>query len=178
LHTLCPDQSLFLIIDLQTRLLPAIHKGTEIIATTKKVQTAAELLDIPVLFTEQNPAGLGHTTPDLTIRGPGQLITKMTFDSCLADGFKTAIRDHQQIVVAGTEAHVCVLQTVLGLLEMSKQVYVLEDAVSSRTPANGKAALSRMEKHGAEIVTSEMVLFEWLQTAENPNFRDVLKLIK
>ncbi len=178
MRSLSLDQSLFLIIDLQARLLPSIYEGAEVIAITKKIQTAAEHLDIPVLFTEQNPAGLGSTIPDLTIPGPDRLITKMTFNSCPADGFKMAVKDYQQIIVAGTEAHVCVLQTVFGLLEMGKRVYVLEDAVSSRSPANRKAALARMEKHGAEIVTSEMVLFEWLQTAENPKFRDILKLIK
>ncbi|MEP3244530.1 MAG: isochorismatase family protein [Sneathiella sp.] len=175
---LSPSRSLFLIIDLQARLLPAIYGSDDILIITKKIKAAAELLDIPVLFTEQNPAGLGHTTPELSPSPKTSALTKMTFNSCEAAGFEAALKNKEQIIVAGSEAHVCVLQTVLGLMDMDKKVYVLQDAIGSRALENKNAAISRMKSHGAEIVTSEMVLFEWLKSAEHPKFKDVLKLIK
>jgi nicotinamidase-related amidase len=81
-------------------------------------------------------------------------------------------------VVAGCEAHVCVLQTVLGLLDAGRKVYVVRDALGSRQPESKETAIRRMERHGAEIVTTEMVVFEWLESAEHPRFRDAIALIK
>ncbi len=178
MRLLSPSRSLFLIIDLQARLLPVIYGSDDILAVTRKIKAAAKLLDIPVLFTEQNPAGLGHTALELSPSPEASVITKMTFNSCKATGFDAALQDKEQIIIAGSEAHVCVLQTVLGLLDMGKKVYVLQDAIGSRTVDNKNAAITRMRDHGAEIVTSEMALFEWLGSAEHPKFRDILKLIK
>ncbi|MCG8493957.1 MAG: isochorismatase family protein [Sneathiellales bacterium] len=171
------EKSLLLIIDLQARLLPVIHQGSEIVQQTAKLQKAAEILNIPVLFTEQNPKGLGPTTDQLVI-AEGCLFTKMTFDCCKTGGFREMLKDKEQIVVTGSEAHVCVLQTVLGLLEWKKEVFVIADAIGSRKLANKQAGIDRMQQNGAEIVTSEMALFEWLQSADNREFKSVLQLIK
>jgi len=171
------DKSLFLIIDLQARLLPAIFQGDEVVQKTAKLQQAAEILNIPLLFTEQNPKGLGPTTDQLTVP-EGRLFTKMTFDCCKTGGFREMLQGKDQIVVAGSEAHVCVLQTVLGLLEWEKSVFVLSDAIGSRTLENKQAGITRMQQNGAEIITTEMVLFEWLESAKNPNFKSILQLIK
>lgn len=171
------ENSLFLIIDLQARLLPAIYQGDEVVQKTVKLQQAAKILNIPVLFTEQNPKGLGPTTDRLAVP-EGSLFTKMTFACCKTGSFREMLQGKDQIVVAGSEAHVCVLQTVLGLLEWEKRVFVLSDAVGSRTPENKQAGINRMQQNGAEIVTTEMVLFEWLESAENPKFKSILQLIK
>lgn len=171
------DNSLFLIIDLQARLLPAIYQGDEIVQKTANLQQAAKILNIPVLFTEQNPKGLGPTTDQLTIP-KGGLFTKMTFDCCKTDGFREMLQGKDQIIVAGSEAHVCVLQTVLGLLEWEKSAFVLQDAIGSRTLENKQAGINRMQQNGAEIVTTEMVLFEWIESAKSPDFKSILQLIK
>jgi nicotinamidase-related amidase len=101
----------------------------------------------------------------------------MTFDAVREPGFVEAI-PAANIVVAGCEAHVCVQQTVLGLLETGRKVYVVRDALGSRHLESKETAIRRMERHGAKIVTTEMVVFEWLETAEHPHFRDAIALIK
>ncbi len=108
------EHSTLLVIDIQGRLMPAIEDGPAVIANARRLVEAAELLEIPVLFTEQNPAGLGPTVPELT--PPGPVAHKMTFDAVRSPGFLDRLPAERAIVVAGCEAHVCVLQTVLGLL--------------------------------------------------------------
>jgi nicotinamidase-related amidase len=110
--------------------------------------------------------------------GAHPVVAKMTFDACRASGVVDALPAGHHIVVAGCEAHVCVLQTVLGLLDRSRRVYVVGDAVGSRRPENREAALRRMERAGAEIVTTEMAIFEWLGSAEHPAFKSVISLVK
>lgn len=170
--------SCLLVIDLQGKLMPAISGGSEVVAATNRLIRVAETLGLPVLLTEQNPRGLGETVPQVVTAGPKTVVEKMTFNACGAGALGEALGDCRQIVVTGCEAHVCVLQTVLGLLEDKREVYVLEDAVGSRDPANKARALQRMAANGAEIVTSEMVIFEWLGSAENPAFKAVLEIVK
>ena len=141
------------------------------------VVAAAGLLDVPVTFTEQNPRGLGSTVAELGAGAHGPVVDKMTFDACRAP-MVGPLTGRPDVVVVGCEAHVCVLQTVLGLLAAGRRVHVVSDAVGSRTAANRDAAIRRMERHGAEVVTTEMVAFEWLGTAEHPRFREVVALIK
>ena len=102
----------------------------------------------------------------------------MTFDACRGAGFIERLAGRPNIVVAGCEAHVCVLQTVLGLIAAGRRVYLVRDAVGSRRAESKEMAIRRLEQHGAAIVTTEMVVFEWLGTAEHPRFREALALIK
>jgi isochorismate hydrolase len=102
----------------------------------------------------------------------------MEFDACRARGVVESLPPGHHVVVGGMEAHVCVLQTVLGLLDRSRRVYVAADATGSRRPESKAAALARLERAGAEIVTTEMVLFEWLGTADDPSFKTVIGLVK
>ncbi|SEG73700.1 hydrolase [Bosea lathyri] len=164
------------IVDFQSRLMPAIHDGTRMVENAKRLVDAAKLLAVPVLMTEQNPAGLGGTVPELADAGP--VITKMSFDSCAEPAFLEALAGDGELVLCGCEAHVCVGQTVLSLLEHKRRVVVVQDAIGSRAPESKEVALRRMERHGAEIVTTEMVVFEWLRTAAHPQFRPVSKLIR
>lgn len=170
------SRSLLLLVDLQGRLMPAIDQAEEVLGNAVRLLSAASLLEVPVVITEQYPRGLGPTVPELA--GQGTLIEKMTFSSCSAPGFAEAIADAGQIVVAGTEAHICVAQTVLGLLEQGRQVLVVSDAVGSRRPQSKATALDRLARHGADIVTTEMVLFEWVGTAADPRFKAISALIK
>ncbi|PPQ40293.1 Nicotinamidase-related amidase [Rhodoblastus acidophilus] len=171
-----PTRSLLLVIDFQARLMPAIAEGEAAIRSAAKLLAIAAMLDIPRLFTEQNPTRLGATVEALPVEG--EPVAKFAFDVCREAGFIKRIPADAQVVVTGCEAHVCVLQTVLGLLDAGRKVFVAQDAIGSRKPEDKSAAIRRMERHGAEIVTSEMAAFEWLQTAEHPRFRQAIALIK
>jgi len=171
------EKSLLLIIDFQARLMPAIHEGEGAIRNARKLLEIANLLDVPRLVTEQNPKGLGATSPELPV-DPEGVIVKFTFDACRAENLLQRIPADAQVVVTGCEAHVCVLQTVLGLIAASRKTFVVEDAIGSRKPQDKAAAIRRMERHGAEIVTSEMVAFEWLQSAQHPRFKQAVAFIK
>lgn len=169
---------MLLLIDLQQRLMPVIHDNEAVIARSVRLAEAAQLLDVPVRATEQNPAGLGPTVPPLAAY-PQAVLPKTTFSATEDPGFAALLpAGAREIVVAGVEAHVCVLQTVLGLLGSGRRVIVAADAIGSRDPADRAAGIERARQHGAQIVTSEMVLFEWLRDAKHPKFREVQKLLK
>lgn len=174
--------SQFVIIDVQTRLatampadaMQAVVKNCSILA-----QTAA-MLGVTMIVTEQYPQGLGHTVPELSALMPNiHAVEKMTF-SCLAESRFTRqlTRDHSQVIFAGMEAHICVLQSALDLVAAGKQVFVVEDAVISRNPANKANALARMRDAGCVITNTESVVFEWLGAAEGEVFKTVSKLIR
>jgi len=172
------DGAVLLLVDLQERLVPVIHDAEAVVARAVRLAEAAQLLDIPVNATEQNPAGLGGTVAPLAAY-PRLVVSKTTFSAVAAPGLPALLPGGAaQIVVAGCEAHVCVLQTVLGLLASGHRVLLVADAIGSRDPADRAAAIDRARQHGAEIVTSEMVLFEWLRDARHPRFREVQKLLK
>ncbi|MBO4227132.1 isochorismatase family protein [Bradyrhizobium neotropicale] len=175
--TVDPKRSLLLVVDFQSRLMPAIDQGAAAVRNARRLVEMASLVSVPVIFTEQNARGLGPTIEDLPV-DRGRLVHKQFFDACRESGFLDSIPADRQIVAAGCEAHVCVQQTVLGLLDAGRKVYVVRDALGSRYQENKETAIRRMERHGAEIVTTEMVVFEWLQTAEHPHFRDAIALIK
>lgn len=175
--TIDPERSLLLIVDFQARLMPAIHDGAATVRKARQLLDMARLLDVPRLFTEQNPKGLGTTLPDLPVEAD-RVVHKVHFDACREDGFLALVPADAHVVVIGCEAHVCVLQTVLGLVAAARRTFVAQDAVGSRQPADNDAGLRRLARHGAEIVTSEMVAFEWLQSADNPRFRQALGFIK
>ena len=177
MRTIDRDSSALLVVDFQARLMPVIEDGAAAVANARRLLAAAELLGVPALFTEQNAPGLGATVPELEAGARGPVLHKMAFDAC-RDGGLGGMPDRPDLVVAGCEAHVCVLQTVLGLLDAGRRVYVVQDAVGARRAENKAAALRRMERHGAEVVSAEMVVFEWLATAEHPRFREAIALIK
>lgn len=175
--TVDPRRSTLLLVDFQARLMPAIDQAAAAVRNARRLVDMASLVNVPVVFTEQNAKGLGPTVAELPVNC-GQLMHKMHFDAAREPEFLAAIPADRQIVVAGCEAHVCVQQTVLGLLEAGRKVYVVRDALGSRHPENKETAIRRMERHGAEVVTTEMVVFEWLETAEHPHFRDAIALVR
>jgi nicotinamidase-related amidase len=177
MHTIDPKRSLLLVVDFQSRLMPAIHDGETAVRNANRLIEAAKLFGIPRLFTEQNAKGLGPTVANVPVE-KDRLIHKRFFDACREDDFLARVPADAHIVVAGCESHVCVQHTVLGLLQASRKTYVARDALGSRHPEDKETAVRRMERHGAEIVTTEMVVFEWLQTADNAHFRAAITLIK
>ncbi len=172
------EGAVLLLTDLQERLMPVIDDHETVVARSVRLAEAARLLGVPIRATEQNPAGLGATVAPLKAH-PQAVLAKTTFSAAGDPGFAALLpAGTEQIVVAGCEAHVCVLQTVLDLVDAGHRVFVVADAVGSRHRADKAAALDRASRHGAEIVTSEMVLFEWLRDASHPKFREVQKLLK
>jgi nicotinamidase-related amidase len=176
------DISQLAFIDIQTRLIEVMPKEP-VQAAIKNcgiLATAATMLDVPTILTEQYPKGLGHTSPELLALLPNvQVVEKVSF-SCMAEPkfSRQLTGDRTQIVLAGIEAHICVLQTALDLTATGKQVFVAEDAVVSRNPANKANALARMRDAGCIITNTESIIFEWLGKAEGDAFKVLSKLIR
>lgn len=171
------EDTTLLLIDFQTKLMPAIESGASVIANARRLLTAADMFEVPILLTEQNAPGLGPTIPELR-HNRASIVQKMTFDACSTPGFLGALLGRSDLIVAGCETHVCVLQTVLGLLAAQRRVFIVRDALGSRRAESKETAIRRMQLNGAEVVTTEMVVFEWLATAEDARLRDVLALVK
>jgi len=176
--TIDPRRSALLLVDFQARLMPAIEDGAAALANARRLIDAARIIDIPLLATEQNAKGLGPTSAELLDGVDVPVFHKTSFDACRMPGFLDRLPDRPDLVVVGCETHVCVLQTALGLIDAGRRVWLVRDAVGSRRAESKETAIRRLERHGAEIVTTEMVVFEWLQTAEHPRFRDALALVK
>lgn len=170
-----------LVVDIQDRLLPAVRDQEAVVANTRVLLKAAGALGVPVLASEQYPKGIGHMVPAVADLLPdGAVVEKLHF-SCLADttfAERFAALGRRQAVILGLEAHVCVLQTAEQLLAAGTEVFVVADAVSSRAEASHALALRRVEADGARIVTTEMVVFEWLGQAGTQAFRELSRLIK
>ncbi|TDL81160.1 hydrolase [Palleronia sediminis] len=173
--------SALVVIDMQERLVPAMLAPARTLRNAALLVEAAREMDVPVLLTEQYPAGLGRTVKELAAAAEGYPVFEKVHFSCMEDGdFAAAIKalDRRQIVLAGMEAHICVVQTAASLLEQGYEVFVASDATASRTAESEAACLHRLSAAGAGIVTSEMVVFEWLGRAGTPAFKKILPRIK
>lgn len=196
------SESQLVLVDYQDRLMPAVFEHASVLANAVRLGKAAQWLNVPAWGTEQNPSKLGANHPD--VRALCQkTVPKMHF-SAVPDGLGDLLRPPQRaaggnarslpkhlqkpvapatperntVVIAGCEAHVCLLQTALELLDEEFEVFVVTDACSSRTERNRDAAFDRLAGAGADLVTTEMVLFEWLRHCEGNEFRAVLDLVK
>ena len=170
-----PDQSSLLVVDVQDKLLVHVHDWQRILDNVIWLARVAQKVGVPVQASEQYPKGLGHTQADLAALLPEGAIAEKNHFSCVAAQCLENLpgADRPQVVICGIEAHVCVLQTALELLEQGREVFVVADAVSSRRPADRDLALERIRDNGIDIVTREMVCFEWLQQAGTPMFKDI-----
>ena len=176
------DLSRLVIIDMQSRLAGVMQRET-MQAVTRNCSIllqAAVLLEIPSLYTEQYPQGLGHTLPELAeLLGGKPGVAKTAFSCCAEPSFNRQLTsDRPQIILAGMEAHICILQTALQLQEQGKQVFVAEDAVISRDPANKANALARLRQAGITVTNTESLAFEWLGVAEGDAFKQISRLIR
>ena len=175
------DDTLLVIVDIQTKLLNVMFERERLISSCRKLIEACGLLEIPMVMTEQYPKGMGSTDPQiLEVLGDERAIEKLSFSCCGVSDFNQKIGDlgKKQIVVIGIEAHVCILQTVHDLLHKEYLVYVPYDAVTSRKEDDYKNALDRMRQAGAVIGSVESVVFELLEKAGTPIFKEVSRLIK
>lgn len=197
------DDSQLVLIDYQEKLMPAIFEGPQVLANALKLAKLANLMQVPVWGTEQNPSRLGPNAAELRALCD-QTLAKMSFSAAedgLIDLLRPPLRKQQggnarslpkhlqkpaapaeperpSIIIAGCEAHVCLLQTALQLLEEEMEVWVVTDACSSRSERNRDAAFDRLAGAGAELVTTEMVAFEWIRSCEHPAFKQMLELVK
>ncbi|WP_462381108.1 isochorismatase family protein [Pseudomonas sp. Marseille-QA0892] len=172
--------SVLVLVDYQDGLMPVIADASELLARAGMLAETAALLGVPVIGTEQNPGKLGGNVAPIASRCD-RTVAKMHFDACrdgLVDVLDTAYQGRDDVVIAGCEAHVCLMQTALGLLRAGKRVWVVADACGARRGSDHAAAMARLQQAGATVVTADMVMFEWLETCENERFRDVLPLVK
>ena len=184
MDTIDAGRCALVLVDYQAKLMPAIPGAAVAVRNAVMLADAARLLGVRTLGTEQNPAGLGPSVDEVRSRCE-VTIAKTHFDAC-ADGLPAAL-DQQtpqtpmkpsQVVIAGCEAHVCLLQTALGLLRDGRRVWVVEAACGSRRASDHGLAMRRLAAAGATLVSPEMVIFEWLGDCRHPNFKDALQLVK
>ena len=177
--TLDRGESILLVIDLQDRLVPPMKYGKQVIKKTNILLSIAEDLGIPVIVTEQYPQGLGKTVPEVNIGSEAAIFAKTTFSACTEEVLSELERlGRKKIIITGMETHVCVFQTARDLLALGYQVFVVEDAVCSRTKENFRNALSLMSQMGAVVTSTELVFFDLMKEADTPEFRKLSHLIK
>jgi len=175
---LAAHDSMVLLVDMQAGLLPAIAASEALVARVHRLLSAAHALDVPVVATEHCADKIGATDPRLAALA-GQVVHKVHFDATREPDMLPRLPvGRHNIVVVGTEAHVCVLQTALGLQLAGLTPWLLTDGIGSRRESDRAAALQRWLQGGGNVASSEMAMFEWLGSARNPAFRDVLALIK
>jgi nicotinamidase-related amidase len=168
-------ESALAVIDIQERLASAMPAREAVARATGILLEAAQRLGVPVLVSEQYPKGLGVTVAEVAAKLPEGAAR---FEKTRFSAFGALPSERRQVVIAGMEAHVCVLQTALELAAAGHEVFVVEDAVCSRSEANRANALSRMRAEGIVVTNVESVVFEWLRDARNEHFRDLSKLIR
>jgi len=175
------DSAALLLIDIQEKILAVMKEPEMVVNNASKLIKGFKVLNVPIFYTEQYPKGLGSTAAPLLAELEGlNAIQKMSFSCFGAGNFFTRLKDNKvtQVVVAGIEAHVCVQQTVLDLIASGFQVNVAADAVSSRKEMDYKFALKRMRAHGAEVTTTEAILFELLNVSGTDEFREISAIIR
>ncbi|UCD09711.1 MAG: hydrolase [Dehalococcoidales bacterium] len=175
------EDTTLIIIDIQEKLFRIMHEKDDLSANTLKLVKGIRVLEIPIIVTEQNPAGLGPTIPELSsLLLDIKPITKFDFSCCNEEIFLRKLDElkRNQVILCGIETHICVYQTAIDLSDMGYEVQVVTDCVSSRTPANRDTALTRMELEGVMPTSTEMVLFEILGTAKHDKFKEISAIIK
>ena len=168
--------SLLLIIDVQARLAPHVHEHERVIENCEWLAGVAEVVDVPVLVSEHCPEGIGPTVERLRARIAEESVMRKVHFACVSEPSCKARIDatgRSQIVIAGMEAHVCVMQTAIELAAAGKQVFLVAEAVSSRDPQDAARAVARLQRNGVEIVSREMVLFEWAHRGATQQFRQL-----
>jgi nicotinamidase-related amidase len=187
MEKLDPRRSALVLVDYQARLMPAIHEGARMMANAVKLADVARELSIPVVGTEENPQGLGPNAEEVRSRCE-HTVAKTTFDACpdgLLEWLQVTLspalsqgRGSADVVIAGCEAHVCLMQTALGLLRAGYRTFVVVDASGSRFPADKDLAMQRLQNAGATLVSAEMTAFEWLESCRHERFKAVLQRLK
>lgn len=173
-----PNTSLVLIIDVQEKLMPAMHGAMAQLDTLARLAQCAQIMGVPVWATEHVVDKIGATVAALSPYVSNRL-HKTHFDATQETAFKGWLPpDRPQVLVMGSETHVCVMQTVLGLLEQGVQTWVVQDGCSSRTQSDYQAGLMRMQHAGSQLITAEMPMFEWVHDSQDTRFKSVISVVK
>lgn len=176
------NDSILLIIDIQTRLLNSVFNPTQVLNKSTTAAKAASILELPVIITEQYPVGLGSTIDEIIDAAPTdtKYFEKNTFSAIDNPEIMELLRTSRkkQVILFGIETHICVSQTAIALTELGYDVFVVSDACSSRKEVEFIAGLDRMKEHGVHIITTEILLFEWLRGSKHPKFKEIQSLIK
>ncbi len=175
------EDTLLAVVDVQEKLAGVMHEKQRLVDSLQRLARGARALGLPVLWLEQNPQRLGRTVPEVAAALDGLTpMAKMCFGCCDNPEFCAALEatGRRQVLLAGIEAHICVYQTTIGLLERGYEVHVVSDAVSSRTPENRALALARVREIGGVVTGVEMALYELLRVAEGERFKAILRIIK
>ena len=178
---LCDRKSVLIVIDMQEKLLPVMHEKNLVTDEVIKAINAAKHMDIPLYLTEHFSNKLGKTIPSIREHFSDENIYEKTAMSCCADQkFRHFVEQTKssQFILVGIETHICIYQTAFDLLNMGKEVYVIEEAISSRSHASKILALQRLKQKGAEIINFEMLVFEWLRDANHPKFKSMIQWLK
>lgn len=171
--------SVLVVVDLQPTFLRPIGDAESVVQRTRFLAECARILGVPIVSTVQNAERMGGTHPAL-IKVLGEPIDKMSFSCCGSEHFLSRLRafERNQIVLAGIETHICVNQTTHDLLSQGMGVFLASDAISARPEGAHQIGMMRMQNAGAIITHSESIVYEWMQSADNPQFREILKLVK
>lgn len=175
------EKSVLVLIDLQEKLFQVMQEKENLLRNIQILVQTCQHLQIPIIYTEQVPTKLGSTVFEIqSFLGSPSPIEKSSFSCFARKTFRNSLKDthRHQVILAGIETHVCVYQTVSDLINQKYEVQVVADAVSSRCNQNKNIALDRMKSMGGVLTSTEMILFEWLKTAEHEKFHEILKLIK
>jgi nicotinamidase-related amidase len=175
------ENTALVLIDVQEKLVPAMHDKEALLNNLKKMVKGARILGLPILLTEQNPAGLGPTVPEIAELLPEEKpVSKFSFSSCGTEQFIEELKavKRQNILIVGMEAHVCVYQTAADLVNLNYDVQVVADAVASRTLENKKIGLEKSKAAGAGITSTEIALFELVKIAKGDKFKEIIKIVK
>ena len=174
------EESLFICIDLQERLIPAMHDKETLVKNSNILMKMSEIYNIPVLITEQYPQRLGKTDSKIELPKNHKMFSKDYFSAFGVEDFVNEFNslNKKNIIIFGLETHVCVYYTVFHLIQNGYAVYVVADACASRTNESKKIALKQMRKLGANVITTEMVLFAHIENSKVPNFKDLSNLVK
>ena len=175
------ENTVLLIVDIQGKLAHLMHEKQKLFENVGKVIRGALVLDLPILWAEQNPDGLGSTVPEVAQLLPDhQPISKYSFSCWGSKHFVTDLKELRpaNVLIAGIETHVCVYQTARDLMEAHYAVEIIADAVSSRTIENKQIGLEKIRDAGAKITSAETALFELLGEAQGVRFKAILKIVK
>ncbi|GHB61452.1 hydrolase [Psychrosphaera saromensis] len=186
---LTKDNTGLIVVDIQGKLARLVHDSAALIANCEKLIKGAQALELPIITLEQNPTKLGATVDELsTLLNPNKPITKFTFNGCeqaeFVDAVKRAVSSmdkDKQIntwLVCGIEAHICVYQTAMGLVDLGYKVEIVTDCISSRTLANKQLAVNKLVNNGVDITGLEMCLYELVKGCNEPEFKQILGLIR
>lgn len=177
-----PNNAALVVIDVQGRLAQLMHNKESFFANVERMIKGAQVLDLPILWSEQAPEKLGETIPQLRelLLESSQPVAKVSFSCCGNHSFMNQLKSlkRDQLLITGLETHICVYQTTRDLLDLGYKVQVVADAVSSRTLENKQLGLERMKEAGASLTSTEMSLFELLRVAEGPKFKTISQLVK